>query len=115
MRHLQKGRKLHRETGQRSALLKSMAFAFFLHGKIATTEAKAKELRPFIERLLSFGKDASVAKRRLVAARLSPKAVQAVVGTAKKLAGRSGGYTRIIKTGFRKSDGAKTALLELVQ
>ncbi len=114
MRHLKKGRKLHRETGQRRALLKSMAFSLFAKGRIVTTEAKAKELRPFVERLVRFGQDASVAKRRLIAARLSPKAVDAVTATATRMKDRAGGYTRIVKTGIRKSDGAKMALIELI-
>ena len=115
MKHLRKGRKLHREKGQRSALLKTLATALFLNEKIKTTEARAKELRPFVERVISYGKENSIAKKRLIASVLSPKIVRRASEVALTMEGRNGGYTRIIKMGPRKSDGAKMAIIELVK
>ncbi|MEK7636196.1 MAG: 50S ribosomal protein L17 [Patescibacteria group bacterium] len=115
MKHLRKGRKLHREKGQRSALLKTLTTALFINGKIKTTEARAKELRPFAERVISCGKENSIAKKRLIAALVSPKIVKRVFEVAGTMEGRNGGYTRIIKMGPRKSDGAKMAIIELMK
>lgn len=114
MRHFKKGRKLHREAGQRRALLRTLAYSLFAHGTIKTTEAKAKELRPFAEKLISYGKTGNTAKKRLIAAALSPKAIKSVMQIAEKMKTRNGGYTRIIKTGRRASDGSKTALIQLL-
>lgn len=114
MRHLKKGRKFGRERDQRNALLKSVASALFLKGRITTTEAKAKEIRPYAERALTRAKDATVAARRKLAQDFSNIVVKKIVEHAGEAAKRSGGYTRIIKLGARKSDSAKMAILELV-
>jgi large subunit ribosomal protein L17 len=116
MRKLNKGRKFSRKKGPRIALLKGLANNFFAHGKIKTTEAKAKELRPLVEKMITRGKDASVANRRLLAQKVN-------IATAKKIIeevapvykDRAGGYTRITKLGPRNSDGAKMAIIELVK
>lgn len=115
MRHLKKGRKFGREDDQRRALVKSLASSFFMFGRITTTEAKAKELRPFVEKLLTRAKNPNPANRRHLAEILYPKVARQAVEEAKDIANRNGGYTRIIKLGARKSDGAKMAIIELVK
>ncbi|HOS88150.1 MAG TPA: 50S ribosomal protein L17 [Candidatus Pacearchaeota archaeon] len=115
MKKLQKGRKLHREVGQRKALLKSLASSLILRGKITTTEAKAKELAPFIEKKITKAKIGTVASRRYLSQFFSPKVVKKLVDEiAVKYKDRKGGYTRIIKLGQRKSDSSKMAIIELV-
>lgn len=115
MRHLKKGRKFGRERNQRRALMKSLASSFFLSGRIKTTEAKAKEARPFIEKLLTRAKDSSQANRRILQKLLSLPVTEKAIGHARAMADRKGGYTRIIKLGRRISDSAKMAVLELVK
>jgi large subunit ribosomal protein L17 len=95
--------------------MKSLAVAFFLKGRIETTEAKAKELRPYVERLISMGKNPTISNRRLISARVSPKIEKRIVEVGEKMKSRSGGYTRIIKTGVRKSDSSRRAMIELVE
>lgn len=114
MRHKKKGRKFGRERNQRRALLKSMASSFFMLGRIQTTLAKAKELRPYVERVLTRGKKDTVATRRLLALRFSPRVVKKIIEQASLAKNRAGGYTRIVSTGIRPSDGAKMGILELV-
>ncbi len=115
MRHLKKGRKFGRRHGQRRALLKSLASSFFVHGRIETTEAKAKELRPFVEKHVTRGKNPTLASRRLLAASFSPAVAARVIERAAAMKDRKGGYTRIIKVGVRKSDSARMAIIEFVQ
>ena len=115
MRHLNKGRKFSRERDQRTALIKGLATAFFKHGRINTTEAKAKELRPIVERVITRAKTPSIANRRLLGRTFSETLVKKIFTTAEPFATRPGGYTRIIKTGIRKGDAAKMAILELVK
>ncbi|MDO8493524.1 MAG: 50S ribosomal protein L17 [bacterium] len=116
MRHHNSVRKLSRETGQRKALLRSLAESLVIHGKIKTTEAKAKELRPFIEKLVTKGKDGTLASRRILISRLgSPEVVKKMVDEiAKKYTERKGGYTRILKLGTRGGDASPMALIEFV-
>lgn len=114
MRHLKKGRKFGRETGQRRALLRGLAESFFMHGRIRTTEAKAKELRPFVEKYITRGKDPTLASRRMLIAAFSPAIAQRIIARADQVRDRKGGYTRIIKIGARKSDSAAMAIIELV-
>lgn len=115
MRHLKKGRKFGRERDQRRALLKSLASSFFLLGRIKTTEAKAKELRPFVEKAITIAKRQTLASRRTLRERFSPAVVQKIMGYGKTYESRPGGYARIIKMGPRQRDGARMAILELVQ
>ncbi len=117
MRKLNKGRKLSRKKGPRKALLKSLANSFFLYEKIKTTEAKAKELRPIVEKMLTRAKEGSVANRRVLAASgLNAKMVKKLVDEiAPKYKERNGGYSRITKLGPRNSDGARIVIIELVK
>lgn len=115
MRKLKQGRKLSREKDQRKALLKSLARAIFLHEKIKTTEAKAKEASMFAEKCITRAKKGDLSSRRILAKYFSKDLVKKIVDEiAPKYKDRKGGYTRIIKLGPRKSDGAKMAIIELV-
>lgn len=115
MRHLKKGRKFHRERNQRRALMRAMASSFFIYGKIRTGEQKAKELRPYIEKIITRAKKPTLANRRLLLSSFSPAVVKSIFQHSQFFISRSGGYARIIKLSARKSDGAKMAILELVK
>ncbi len=100
MRHSHKGRSFNRPKNQRSALVRSLARSLIIHEGISTTEAKAKELRPFIEKLISHGRADTVANRRLVASSLGNDAAvvkKVFADLAPRYANRPGGYTRIVK------------------
>lgn len=115
MRHHNSNRKFGREKNQRNALLKSLAHSLALKGKIKTTEPKAKELRPFIEKLVTLGKKQTLASRRLLESRVGSMAAKKIAGElAKTYKDRSGGYTRITKMTPRVSDGSKMAIIEFV-
>ena len=115
MRKLKKGRKLSRKRDQRKALSRSQASSLFLHEKIKTTEAKAKELSSFAEKCITRAKKGDLASRRLLLKSFSGKVVKKLIEEiGEKYKARKGGYTRIIKLGPRKSDGAKIAIIELV-
>ncbi|MDH4230142.1 MAG: 50S ribosomal protein L17 [Nitrospirota bacterium] len=117
MRHGNAGRKFGRSHSHRNALFRNMVSSLLLHDRIETTHQKAKELRPIVERLISLGREDSVAARRRAAAYLRGKEpVQRlfdVVGP--RFVNRPGGYTRILATRFRSGDSAPMALLELVE
>lgn len=116
MRKRNKGKILSRPKNQRKALLNSLATSLFLHGKIKTTEAKAKELRIVAEKFITIAKKNRMSDKRLIARNLSPQIVKKVVDEiAPAYSARQGGYTRIIKLGNRKSDSAKMAIIELVK
>lgn len=116
MRKLKTGRKFGRKRGQRKALLKSLALSLFLKEKIKTTEAKAKELRPFAEKILTRSKKSNLATRRTLAKFFSKEVVKKLIEElGPRYKERPGGYTRIIKLGPRKSDSAKMAIIELVK
>ncbi|MBS1659446.1 MAG: 50S ribosomal protein L17 [Bacteroidetes bacterium] len=116
MRHGDKINNLGRKTAHRKALLSNLAIQLITHKRIVTTLAKAKALRTYIEPLITKGKDNTTHQRRVVFSYLQDKeAVTELFGTiATKVAGRPGGYTRIIKLGARVGDNAETALIELV-
>jgi len=115
MKKLKKGRKFAREKDQRNALIKSLARALFLRGKITTTEAKAKELSSFSQKIITHAKKGDLASRRLLLRYFSETLVKKIMTeTAPKYKERNGGYARIIKLNPRKSDGAKMAVIELV-
>lgn len=115
MRHLKKGRKFGRETDQRRALMKGLATSFFMYGRIKTTEAKAKSLRPYAEKLITRAKKPTLANKRFLSGVLSPASALRVLEAAKAFHGRSGGYTRIIKLGVRLSDSAQMAIIEMIK
>lgn len=116
MRHKISGRKLQRKSGHRAALLRNMAAALIKHEQIQTTTAKAKELRPYVEKLITLAKRGGLSNRRLAHSRLMDETQEAkLFGVlAERYAGRDGGYTRIIKAGIRMSDAAPIAIIELV-
>ncbi|MDD2490667.1 MAG: 50S ribosomal protein L17 [Bacteroidales bacterium] len=116
MRHNKKFNHLGRKSGHRKAMLANMASSLILHKRIETTVAKAKALRVYIEPLLTKSKDDTTHSRRIVFSYLKQKeAVAELFRTiAPKIADRPGGYTRILKTGFRLGDAADMAMIELV-
>jgi large subunit ribosomal protein L17 len=123
MRHLKQGRKLSRKIGQRKALLRGLLGSLLEKEKITTTEAKAKELKKFAERVISQAKKILSAKKEesLFAVRkVSAKTPSLVTKSkleeiAKRFSGRKGGCTRIIKLPSRRSDGAKMAIIEILK
>jgi large subunit ribosomal protein L17 len=116
MRKLKKGRKFSRKRDQRKALLKSLALALILKEKIKTAEAKAKELRSFLEKYINRAKNSDLATKRFLARIFPPSAVKKLTGEiGPRYKERKGGYTRIIKLGQRKTDGARMAIIELVK
>ena len=114
MRHLKRGRKFGRERDQRRALLRSMAASLFRQGRIRTTEAKAKALRPYAEKLVTRAKHPSLANRRLLLSSFSPAVVDEIIARAEALRKQPGGYTRIMRIGERRSDRAAMALIEFI-
>ncbi len=115
MRHGNTNRKFGRETNARAALLKSLARSLVLRGRIKTTEAKAKEIRPLVEKMITRGKkDTLVSRRMLIAALGDAAAAQKMITTAQQYQERAGGYLRITKMGPRKGDAAPMAVIEFV-
>ena len=116
MRHNKKFNHLGRKAAHRSAMLSNMACSLIMHKRISTTLAKAKALRMYVEPLLTHAKEDSTANRRLVFAKLKQKAVvtELFQNVAEKIANRPGGYTRILRTGFRLGDAAEMCIIELV-
>jgi large subunit ribosomal protein L17 len=116
MRHRAKGRQLSRTASHKKATLNNLASNLFKHGGINTTVAKAKELRPFAERLITLARRGDLHARRLVERRLKDKDVthKLFAEIGKRFATRPGGYTRIVKLGHRVGDGADTARIELL-
>lgn len=116
MRHGKKDNHLSRTTGHRKAMMANMATSLILHKRITTTVAKAKELRKFVEPILTRSKDDSTHSRRMTFSYLrSKEAVKELYGlVAEKISTRNGGYTRIIKLGNRVGDNADVCLIELV-
>ena len=116
MKHGIKGRKLQRKSGHRAALFRNMAAALIKHEQILTTTPKAKELRPYVEKLITLAKRGGLSNRRLAHSRLMDEAQEKKLFEvlAERYADREGGYTRIVKAGFRESDAAPMAVIELV-
>ncbi|MGL4825523.1 MAG: 50S ribosomal protein L17 [Alphaproteobacteria bacterium] len=116
MRHGVRGRKFGRNTGERKALLSGLALSLLKYEQIQTTLPKAKDLRPFVERLITIGKQGDLAARRRLIATLGSDEIQkkTVEILGKRYAARSGGYTRIIKAGYRYGDRAPMAVIELI-
>ncbi len=116
MRHRVKGRKLSRTAAHRDATLSSLAQALFMEDRIVTTVAKAKELRPYAEKLITRARQGDLHSRREALKELKQRQVvdRLFHDVAPSFVGRPGGYTRIVKLGYRKSDAAELALIELV-
>ena len=116
MRHGKKGRKLNRTAEHRKAMFMNLAQALLKHEQIMTTLPKAKELKPVVEKLITLGKKGGLSNRRLAIARLQNKdLVEKIFSTlAERYQKRDGGYTRVLKAGFRKGDDAPMAIIELV-
>lgn len=116
MRHNKKFNHLSRKAAHRSAMLSNMACSLIMHKRISTTLAKAKALRIYVEPLLTRAKEDNMANRRLVFAELKQKEVinELFQNVSEKIANRPGGYTRILRTGFRLGDAAEMCIIELV-
>ena len=121
MRHRAKGRQLSRPSSHKRAMLNNMACSLFAHGRVITTEAKAKELRPFAEKLITMARRGDLHSRRLVARRIKDREVLGRLFSeilfseiGPRFAARPGGYTRILKMGHRVGDGADVARIELL-
>ena len=119
MRHQKKGRKLNRTASHRKALLSNLASSLVIYKKITTTLAKAKELRAYIERLITYAKRGDVHGRRLIQKKIVGKRGKEIANIllhdiAPEYVNRKGGYTRLIKLNNRKNDNAPIALVELV-
>lgn len=116
MRHRAKGRQLSRTASHRKALLANMATSLFRHERVTTTTAKAKELRPYAERLITLARRGDLHARRQVERRIKDKQVttRLFAELGKRFAARPGGYTRIVKLGHRSGDGAEVARIELL-
>ena len=115
MKHGNKARKFGRTKGQRAALLKTLAANLILREKITTTEAKAKEMRPFVEKLITKSRKNDLSSIKYLAKYLPERARKKIIKEiGPRYQNRAGGYTRITKLGPRKTDGAKMALIEFV-
>ncbi|QIG81239.1 50S ribosomal protein L17 [Stakelama tenebrarum] len=116
MRHRVGGRKLQRTSAHRAALFRNMSAALIKHEQITTTVAKAKELRPYVEKLVTLAKKGGLSNRRLAQSRLQDDAqlTKLFDVLAERYADRNGGYTRIIKAGIRASDSSPIAIIEFV-
>ena len=116
MRHLKAGRKLNRTSAHRKALMRNLATELLARERIQTTTAKAKELRPVAERLITLGKRGTLQARRQALRLVKTKAAMANLfgPLAERYATRPGGYTRIVRIGPRRGDNAEMAVIELV-
>ena len=116
MRHNKIGRKLGRKTAHRKALMSNLASALITHKRIKTTDAKAKELRMYIEPLVTFAKKGDLHSRRQVLKKIKHKSIvrELFDNIAPTFSNRNGGYTRIIKLGFRDNDCAPISMIEFV-
>lgn len=116
MKHAIKGRKLSRNSAHRKALFRNLAIALIQHGLIKTTLPKAKDLRPFVEKVITLAKKDSLANRRLAISILGNQKIvdKLFKEVGPRVAARNGGYTRILKYGFRTGDKAPMAVMEII-
>ena len=119
MRHQKKGRKLNRTASHRKAMFSNLAASLIIHKKIRTTEAKGKELRAYVERLVTYAKRGDIHGRRLIQKKISGKRGKEIANIllhdiAPAFVDRQGGYTRLIKLNNRKNDNAPVSLVEFV-
>ncbi|MEF2074475.1 50S ribosomal protein L17 [Consotaella aegiceratis] len=116
MRHANRGRKLNRTASHRKAMFANMAASLIVHEQIVTTLPKAKDLRPIVEKLVTLGKRGDLhARRQAISQTRDEVAVRKLFDTlASRYVGRNGGYTRVLKAGFRRGDNAPMAVIEFV-
>ena len=119
MRHQKKGRKLNRSASHRKALFSNLAASLIIHKKITTTDAKGKELRSYVERLVTYAKNGDVHGRRLIQKKIPGKRGKEIANIlihdiAPAFMDRQGGYTRLIKLNNRKNDNAPVSLIEFI-
>ena len=119
MRHQKRGRKFNRTASHRKAMMSNLASALILHKKIQTTDVKGKELRGFVERLVTYAKHGDVHGRRLIQKKIQGKRAKQIANIhihdiAPIYENRNGGYTRLIKLNYRKNDNASISLIEFV-
>ncbi len=115
MLHGNNTKQLSREKGQRDALIKTLAVSFIRHGKITTTEVKAKVLKPYVEKLITKGIEGTLHARRIIASKVGQTSADKVIREiSPKYKSRKGGYTRVVKLNTRLSDGSRMAQIELV-
>jgi large subunit ribosomal protein L17 len=115
MKHHKKQRKFGRERSQRKAFVRSLSRSLILRGRIKTTEARAKEIRPLVEKMLTKGKNPTLANRRMLVSAIGDKeAVRKLIEKAGEYQTRPGGYLRIVKMGRRLGDAAPIAIIEFV-
>ena len=116
MRHARKGKKLGRDSAHRKALYANLACSLIEHGRIKTTEAKAKAVKPYAEKMITLGRRGDLHARRQALAELRTQEIvhKLFADIAPRMADRPGGYTRIIKIGHRSGDAAEMVYLELV-
>jgi large subunit ribosomal protein L17 len=116
MRHRARGRQLSRTATHRRAMLRNMVTSLFAHGRVITTEAKAKELRPYAEKLITLARRGDLHARRLAERKIRDRETLAKLfaDIGPRFAARPGGYTRILKLGHRSGDGADLARIELL-
>jgi len=116
VRHRNKGRQLSRTASHKRATMRNLATALFRHERIETTTAKAKELRPYAERLITLARKGDIHSRRLAGRKIQDRQVLGKLfdDIAPRFSERPGGYTRILKVGNRKGDSAEMSLIELV-
>ncbi len=116
MRHARKGKKLGRDSAHRKALYANLACSLIEHGRIKTTEAKAKAVKPYAEKMITLGRRGDLHARRQALAELRTQEIvhKLFADIAPRMADRPGGYTRIIKIGHRPGDAAEMVYLELV-
>ncbi len=117
MRHSKAGRQLRRTSEQKLALMRGLAMSLIQHGAIETTEAKARELRPFVEKLITKARSGTLHDRRIAGRHIQQRAIadRLFKEVGPRFQQRHGGYTRILKIGHRKGDGAEMARIELVE
>lgn len=116
MRHKKKVRRLGRNKSHRKSLLRNLAISFFQNKRVRTTQAKAKQLRCIVEKLITVGKKQDLASIRKINSYLNhPDTTRIVLDLAQKMKDRNGGYTRIIKLNCRRGDSSKMAIIQMVE
>jgi len=117
MRHYKTGRKFGRESAHRTAMFRNMVTSLIMHGRLTTTDAKAKELRRYADRMITLGKQQTIAARRRARRflRTDASVARLFADVAPKFSGRAGGYTRIVKIAHRRGDSAPMSVIELTE